>query len=374
MSDAYRPRRGTARAPDPPRRGRAPLLLGVALAVCLPWLSSASAQADPGGATPVERAVTPTERAEAPGEPAGASPRAGRGAASAELEPVPDFGANPGALSMFRYVPDGLPSGSPVVVVLHGCTQDAATYVDGAGWREFADEYGFAVVAPQQETANNANRCFNWFERADTARDSGEAASIRRMVEHTVGALDADPGRVFVTGLSAGGGMTSSLLAAYPDAFAGGAVIAGIPHGCASSLPEAFGCMNPGVTRTPAQWGDLVRSAHPDHEGDRPKVAVWHGTADTTVHPRNATESVKQWTDVLGADQTPDAEEQLPDGTTRSEHTDGSGEVVVREYVVPDMGHGTPVRPSEGCGRAGAHFLDTLCSTRHITGDWGLSG
>ncbi|UNS97687.1 PHB depolymerase family esterase [Streptomyces tubbatahanensis] len=295
------------------------------------------------------------------------------GRAAASLEPVTDFGSNPGALSMYRYVPEGLGAGRPVVVVLHGCTQDAATYFDGAGWQQAADAQGFAVVAPQQETANNGSRCFNWFQSSDTARDGGEALSVRQMVERTVGDLDADASRVYVTGLSAGGAMTSALLAAYPDVFAGGAVIGGLPHGCATSLPGAFTCQNPGVTKSPAQWGDLVRAAHPGYQGRRPTVSVWHGSADYTVVPRNATESVKQWTNVLGADQTADATHELPGSTTQSDYRDGSGQVVVRGYTVNGMGHGTPVKPGEGCGRAGAYFLDTLCSTAYITRDWGLA-
>ncbi|MBO8195645.1 PHB depolymerase family esterase [Streptomyces oryzae] len=298
----------------------------------------------------------------------------GQGATiAAGLERVTDFGSNPGALSMYRYTPDGLGAGRPVVVVLHGCTQDAATYFDGAGWQRAADEHGFSVVAPQQETANNANRCFNWFQSGDTGRGGGEALSVRQMVERTVRDLDADPSRVYVTGLSAGGGMTSALLAAYPDAFAGGGVIAGLPAGCATSLVDAFGCMNPGVSKTPQQWGDLVRAAYPGYSGPRPRVSVWHGTADHTVAPRNATESVKQWTNVLGADQTADATHQLPGGTTQADYQDGAGQVAVRSYLVDGMDHGTPVEPDEGCGKAGAYFLDTVCSTSYLLRDWELS-
>ncbi|MGH3310817.1 MAG: extracellular catalytic domain type 1 short-chain-length polyhydroxyalkanoate depolymerase [Streptomyces sp.] len=294
--------------------------------------------------------------------------------AGAGLEQVDGFGSNPGALTMYRYTPTGLPANSPVVVVLHGCTQDAATYFDGAGWQDFADARGFSVVAAQQEQANNIKKCFNWFQPGDTARDQGEALSIKQMVDRTVADLDADPSRVFVTGLSAGGAMTASMLAAYPDVFAAGAVVGGLPHGCADTVAEAFTCMNPGVSKSAAAWGDLARKSAPGHTGARPKVSVWHGTADATVSRANATESVKQWTNVLGADQDADATEALPGGTTRSEYTDGNGDVVARSYLVEGMGHGTPVKPDEGCGTAGQHFLDTICSSRYITRDWGLGG
>ncbi|MCH6161076.1 extracellular catalytic domain type 1 short-chain-length polyhydroxyalkanoate depolymerase [Streptomyces marispadix] len=298
----------------------------------------------------------------------------GKSAAAAGLEKVGDFGSNPGALSMYRYAPDGLPKKSPVVLALHGCTQDAATYFEGAGWQKAADDGKFAVVAPQQEQANNAKKCFNWFQSGDTDRDKGEAQSIKQMVDRTVADLDADPSRVFITGLSAGGAMTASMLAAYPDVFKGGAIVAGLPHGCANTVAEAFTCMNPGASKKAADWGDLVRAENPDYSGARPKVSVWHGTGDTTVAPMNAEESVKQWTDVLGADQKADATEKLQGGTTRSDYRNADGDVVVRGYLVDGMPHGTPVKPDEGCGKAGKHFLDTICSTRHITADWGLGG
>lgn len=310
-------------------------------------------------------------------DPAGVSRSAGPAeerAAAAGLEKVDGFGSNPGALSMYRYTPDGLPAKAPVVLVLHGCTQDAATYFEGAGWQKSADAGGFSVVAPQQEQSNNINKCFNWFQSGDTDRGKGEALSIKQMVDRTVADLDADPSRVFVTGLSAGGAMTASMLAAYPDAFKGGAVVAGLPHGCANSVAEAFTCMNPGVSKSASAWGDLVRKGAPDHSGPRPKVSVWHGTGDTTVAPMNAEESVKQWTDVLGADQKADATEELQGGTTRSDYQNADGDVVVRGFTVDGMPHGTPVKPDEDCGKAGQHFLDTICSTKHITADWGLGG
>ena len=294
--------------------------------------------------------------------------------AAAGLEKVEDFGSNPGALSMYRYAPDGLPEGSPVVVALHGCNQDATMYFDNSGWQKVADAGKFSVVAAEQSQDNNVIKCFNWFEPGDTGRDKGEAQSIKQMVDKTIADLKADPKRVYITGLSAGGAMTSSMMASYPDVFAGGAVIAGLPHGCANSVSETGPCMNQGVEKSAEEWGDIVRKAAPDHSGTRPKVSVWHGTADTKVVPKNATESVKQWTNVLGADQEADGTESLPGGTTKSDFKDGNGDVVVRSYILDGMAHGTPVKPSEGCGKTGANFFDTICSSQVITKDWGLGG
>ncbi|WP_049569948.1 alpha/beta hydrolase family esterase [Streptomyces sp. SBT349] len=301
----------------------------------------------------------------------------GQAQAAAPLERVTSFGSNPGNLAMYRYVPPGLAPGSPVVVLLHGCGQNAQQYTDGSGWQKFADAGGFALVAAEQQTGNNISRCFNWFQPGDTARGAGEALSVRQMVDHTVGSLGSDPGRVYVTGLSAGGAMTGSLLAAYPDVFAGGAIVAGIPHGCATSMVDAFSCMFPGRTATAASWGDRVRAAYPGYTGPRPSVSLWHGGADYVVATANLQESVKQWTQVVGGDQQADATSQLPANTTRSVYNGAAGAPPVVGYLTPGNGHGTPVAPGSGpdqCGTAGAYFLASLCSSYHIARDWGLTG
>ncbi len=273
--------------------------------------------------------------------------------AAVPLERVTSFGSNPGNLVMYRYAPAGLGTGSPVVVLLHGCGQSAQEYADNSGWQKFADANGFALVVAEQQSANNASRCFNWFQPGDVARDSGEALSIKQMVDHTLGSLSVDPDRVYVTGLSAGGAMTSSMLAAYPDVFVGGAVIAGLPHACASSLPEAFSCMFPGRTATAQAWGDRARAAYPDYTGPRPAVSLWHGGADYTVATANLAESVKQWTNVLGSDQQADSTSQLAADTTRSVYQTGAGAPPVISYLTPGNGHGTPVAPGSGVEQCG---------------------
>lgn len=165
---------------------------------------------------------------------------AGGLATPTRLSPLAKFGANPGALRAHTYMPEGLPKQAPLVVVLHGCTQTAASYDHGAGWSQLADRQGFALLYPEQQRANNPNLCFNWFVPKDIERDSGEAFSIAQMVETMIEVHGLHRRRVFITGLSAGGAMTSVMLATYPELFAGGAIIAGLPFGCAKSVPEAF--------------------------------------------------------------------------------------------------------------------------------------
>lgn len=294
------------------------------------------------------------------------------------LEPVADYGADPGGVGMYVYRPASLPENPPVVVALHGCTQDARLYADNSGLTTMADRHGFVLVFAETTTANNPNKCFNWFQPTDNARDQGEAASVRQMVAYAEETYGADAGRTYVTGLSAGGAMTSVLLAAYPDVFEAGAVVAGLPYGCARDAGP-FTCMSPGVDRSPEEWAQRVRDAHPEHTGPWPRVAVWHGDEDTTVDPLNADELRDQWTAVHGLDQSPDRTSTIgPNGTSREEYVAGDGRTAVEVDRVPAIGHGTPVDPGSGpeqCGATGTrHFIDSICSSHWITGFFGLGG
>jgi poly(hydroxyalkanoate) depolymerase family esterase len=217
------------------------------------------------------------------------------------------FGANPGGLRMFSFVPDELQQAPALVVVLHGCGQTAAGYDLGAGWSTLAKRFGFALLMPEQRPSNNANLCFNWFNPEDTARDSGEVCSIRQMIARMAGDIGVDQRRIFVTGLSAGGAMTSAMLATYPEVFAGGAVIAGLPFGVATNVREALNGMFQSPAHPAGELGDLVRNAS-NHKGPWPKLSVWHGSADRTVNPANANEIVKQWLDVHHLPSAPMAE------------------------------------------------------------------
>jgi poly(hydroxyalkanoate) depolymerase family esterase len=297
-------------------------------------------------------------------------------AAAASLQEVTGFGSDPGALRMFRYVPDGLPSGRPVVVALHGCTQDAAGYGTGSGWTRLADRWGFSLVLPQQTTANNASSCFDWFQSGDMERGQGEAASIAQMVDRQLADVGGDASRVYVTGLSAGGGMTAVMMADYPEKFAAGGVVAGLPYGCAQAAGSPWVCMYVGATQTAKQWGDRVRAARPGHTGPWPTLTVFQGSADHTVKPVNMTDLMKQWTDAHGADQTADVSDTVA-GYPHQVFRDASGNAVVETYSVTGMDHGQPVDPgsgSEQCGSAGAYILDVdLCAAYRLGLTWGLA-
>jgi poly(hydroxyalkanoate) depolymerase family esterase len=288
---------------------------------------------------------------------------------------INEFGSNPGSLRMFAFVPEHLERAPALVVVLHGCGQTAAGYDLGAGWSTLAARYGFALLMPEQTASNNANTCFNWFNPEDVSRGSGEAGSIRQMVARMAADHDIDSGRIYVTGLSAGGAMTSAMLATYPDVFAGGAVIAGLPFGIAGNVREALSGMMASASRPASELGDLVRKAS-KHQGPWPKLSVWHGSADRTVNPGNADEIVKQWLDVHGLPLAPMSAGEV-DGHPREVWWNADGETVIESYTITDMAHGTPLGDSghdERFGEEGAFLIEAgISSSYHIANFFGLT-
>jgi feruloyl esterase len=290
------------------------------------------------------------------------------------LTEVTGFGSNPGNLRMLTYLPDDLPGRAALVVVLHGCTQTAASYDTGTGWSELADRHGFALLLPEQRRSNNPLRCFNWFRGQDYARDGGEPESIRQMIERLVAEYGIDPQRIFVTGLSAGGAMTSVMLATHPELFAGGAVVAGVPYRCANGLQEGFDAIFQGRSLSGAEWGERVRTVSA-HTGPWPRVQVWHGDADGTVKPMNADEVVKQWRDMHGLPAEPAYQERIGPHSRRV-WRDAEGRDLVEQWGVAGMGHGQAIDPHgpDGCGRPAPFIVDAgISSPTHIARSWGLT-
>ena len=294
---------------------------------------------------------------------------------SMRLKVIAPSGSNPGELRALTYVPLGLPPGAPLVVVLHGCAQNAAGYDYGSGWSTLAERHGFALLFPEQQRANNGSLCFNWFQREDITAGHGEVESIRQLTEQVVAAHGIDRHRVFITGLSAGGAMTGAMLATSPDLYAGGGIIAGLPYGAASNMMEAMSAMHQPTARSADAWGDLVRAATP-HRGPRPSVQVWHGSADETVRVGNADQLVAQWRDVLDLPERPDLDETR-DGAGHQAWL-RAGRPALERWTVPGMGHGTPIRvggddADEAVGSAGPFMLaGDVASTWHLARSWGL--
>jgi poly(hydroxyalkanoate) depolymerase family esterase len=295
-------------------------------------------------------------------------------AAQGRLQELTAFGTNPGNLRMLVYRPKRARRDPPLVVALHGCGQTAEEYDLGTGWSSLADRLGFIVLYPQQQQLNNPKNCFSWFLPGDITRGHGEALSIQQMVEHAIHRYGIDRRRVFVTGLSAGAAMAAVMLATYPEIFAGGAVIAGLPYGSARTVQQAFEAMFTDQPSSARELGDRIRAASA-HRGPWPKISIWHGMADPIVKPSNAEGTIRQWLDVHGLSADPSCEEEVGRHIRRA-WNDIEGNTLIEAFSIIGMAHGVPLGltlDGENCGTAGPFFLEAgISSTANIAKFWAL--
>lgn len=233
-----------------------------------------------------------------------------------------------GTRSYRLYVPAAGPQrrGRPLVLMLHGCTQDPDDFARGTAMNAAAEEAGAIVVYPGQPASANPKRCWNWFRPEDQAGDLGEAALLAGLVESVIAAEDADPARIYVAGISAGGAAAANLGMAYPGLFAAVGVHSGLPARAANNLATALGAMHGGA-----------RGARPERAV---RTIVFHGDADAVVSPANAAAIVAQATAAAGplAVRT---EEGAAGGRSysRTVHEDARGRAMCESWIVHGAGH-----------------------------------
>jgi poly(hydroxyalkanoate) depolymerase family esterase len=221
--------------------------------------------------------------------------------------------------TMDLYVPDkaGTPTG--IVVAIHYCSGSAAGV--HSWFQTLADQYGFIIIAPDA-----VGNCWD-----SSPGRTGEKAAIVKMVEYTLSQYKVDKTKVFAAGASSGACMTNTLMGVYPDVFAAGSVLAGVPVGAwPSGNTSCSGvCKATPPTKSAAGWGDIVRNAY-SFTGSRPRLQLFHGTVDEYLDYAFLAEEVKQWSNVLGIADTGTTENDKPSsGWTRTNYKDGSGNTVL---------------------------------------------
>jgi len=261
--------------------------------------------------------------------------RDGFGGAAAQAQPTPWPGSftegshtTPyGARQYKLYVPSTYEENgiaAPLIVMLHGCTQDPDDFAHGTGMNALAEEMGCLVVYPAQSQSANPSRCWNWFNEADQQRGQGEPAIIAGITRAVMETHAVDSRQVYVAGLSAGGAMAIIMGTLYPELYAAVGVHSGLPFASAKDLPSALAAMK----------GDFRRSQAP---GRSLPIIVFHGDRDTTVHPANGEELVARGR----ARKTAEEPGQVPNGHafTRTTHHHDDGSLHAEHWVIHGAGH-----------------------------------
>ncbi|HJV27164.1 MAG TPA: PHB depolymerase family esterase [Aromatoleum sp.] len=250
---------------------------------------------------------------------------------------------NPAGTRSYKlYVPSGYHGQAlPLVVMLHGCTQNPDDFAAGTRMNELAEKEPCLVLYPAQSAGANPSKCWNWFKPSDQQAGRGEPSLIAGMTREIAASYKVDAGRIYVAGLSAGGAMAMTMATTYPDLYAAAGVHSGLPHGAAHDLPSALAAMQQGSKRTAA----------PASAASRPvPIIVFHGDRDTTVHPRNGEQVIGQCVASAarpgssGAGAKPRANVQrgqVPSGRayTRTTYHHAEGAPQVEHWTIHGAGH-----------------------------------
>ncbi|PGH11102.1 hypothetical protein AJ79_05047 [Helicocarpus griseus UAMH5409] len=238
---------------------------------------------------------------------------------AAQLEPVSDYGGTATQVGMNVYIPDTVTDYPALVVVVHSCGSSAEQYFSNSAvpWAKGSDGKGYITIWP---SSPNSGGCWDVSSTQSLTRDGGgDSTAIANMITYALATYGADPERVYVTGGSSGAMMSNVLAATYPDLIKAVSLYSGVPAGCFVSSSGAVAAWNNTCSggqsiATPEQWANVVLDMYPGYDGPRPKMQIWHGSADRTLYPQNYEEKIKQWTAVFGVDQTPtNVQENTPE-------------------------------------------------------------
>jgi poly(hydroxyalkanoate) depolymerase family esterase len=260
------------------------------------------------------------------------APHARTGATALPGEVVrASFSNEAGARGYRLYVP-ARPSEAPraLVVMLHGCQQDPDDFAAGTQMDALAEEHGFLVLYPEQSRSANGSNCWNWFETPHQQRDQGEPSIIAGMTREVMRTHGADPERVFVAGLSAGGAMAAILGSTHPELYRAIGVHSGLPVGSAHDLMSALNAMRRDASAGKKRGAAVARTV---------PAIVFHGDQDATVHPSNGQAVLRQF----AAESLRETEERGQDGAgrayTRTQMLDSAGRSVAEHWNVHGAGH-----------------------------------
>ncbi|MGF1620463.1 MAG: alpha/beta hydrolase family esterase [Rhodomicrobiaceae bacterium] len=259
-----------------------------------------------------------------------------------------DFSNFAGRRQYRVYVPGGHHGRKmPLIVMLHGCRQWPEDFAAGTGMNRLAEEQGFLVAYPEQPRSANGLRCWNWFNPRHQHRGRGEPSLIAGITRDVMQRYDADPERVYIAGLSAGGALASVMAATYPDLYAAAGVHAGLARGAARNVPSAYSAMQRGASMIAPEVA--LSSTNMGGRRNVPMI-IFHGDQDETVHPRNSLQVLEQaWPQAYTLLRHDKTQQRVKGGHsyTRTRYFDKRwGRPVLEHWLVHDAGHawmgGTP--------------------------------
>ncbi|PSN74941.1 alpha/beta-hydrolase [Corynespora cassiicola Philippines] len=262
---------------------------------------------------------------------------------TAALVRVTDFGSNPTNLEMRIWVPTNVATKPGIILALHPCGGSGEQWAQGTKYNSLADQKGFINIFPSTKKDFN---CWEVNTAKGLSREAGgDNQGLANMVKYTIQKYNADPAKVFVTGSSSGCMMTNVMMATYPDLFAAATCYSGVAAGCLSGSPGASPisadptCANGQNIKTQEQWVQQIKSMYPGYAGTYPRLATWHGTADTLVRYPNLGEQLKQWSGIHGVSFQKNNTNTPQSGYTQMVYGDGAKLV---GYSAQNVGHVVP--------------------------------